>query len=109
METKKKVSFPRYANYNCAMKYILENGLDVTCVLQPPLTQHTLEIGSKYSPDFVCTPFKTSLGSEIEALEAGADTLVMTYGLCKLGYYGELQEQILRDLGYQFEFVNMTE
>jgi predicted nucleotide-binding protein (sugar kinase/HSP70/actin superfamily) len=109
METKKKVSFPRYANYNCAMKYILENGLDVTCVLQPPLTQHTLEIGSKYSPDFVCTPFKTCLGSEIEALEAGADTLVMTYGLCKLGYYGELQEQILRDLGYQFEFVNMTE
>jgi predicted nucleotide-binding protein (sugar kinase/HSP70/actin superfamily) len=78
MKTKIKVSFPRYANYNCAIKYILENGLDVKCVLQPPLTQHTLEIGAKYSPDFVCTPFKTCLGSEIEALEAGADTLVMT-------------------------------
>jgi hypothetical protein len=109
METKKKVAIPRYAEYNCAVKYILENGLDVTCVLQPKLTQHTLELGAKYSPDFVCTPFKTCLGSQIEALEAGADTLVMTYGLCKLGYYGELQEQILRDLGYQFEFVNMSE
>ena len=34
----------------------------------------------------------------IDALEAGADTLVMTMGLCRLGYYGELQEQIIRDL-----------
>jgi predicted nucleotide-binding protein (sugar kinase/HSP70/actin superfamily) len=109
MEPMKKVAFPRYAEYNCAIKYLLEKGLEVKCVLQPQLTQHTLELGAKYSPDFVCTPFKTCLGSQIEALEAGADTLVMTYGLCKLGYYGELQEQILRDQGYHFDFVNMTQ
>lgn len=108
MDARKKVAFPRYAEYNCAIKYLLENGFGVKCILPPPLTQRTLEIGAKYSPDFVCTPFKTTLGSEIEALEAGADTLVMVYGLCKLGYYGELQEQILRDLGYRFEFINLT-
>lgn len=45
----------------------------------------------------------------IEALEAGADTLVMVHGLCKLGYYGELQEQIMRDMGYEFDFVNLSE
>ena len=45
----------------------------------------------------------------IDALEAGADTLVMTMGLCRLGYYGELQEQIIRDLGYNFEMINLAE
>ncbi len=106
---KKKVAFPRYANYNAPIRYLLENGLGVRCILPPRLTHRTLEIGAKYSPDFVCTPFKILLGNMIEALEEGADTLVMVYGICKLGYYGELQEQILRDLGYDFDFVNLSE
>ena len=62
--------------------------------MQPPMTNRTLDIGSRYSPDSVCTPFKSTLGSMIDALEAGADTLIMTLGLCRLGYYGELQEKI---------------
>ena len=66
-------------------------------------------MGAKYSPDFVCTPFKTLLGSMIESLEEGADTLFMTHGFCRLGYFGELQEQILRDLGYSFDFLNLAE
>lgn len=105
----RKVAFPRYADYNAPIRYVLENGLDVKCILPPRLTHRTMEIGSKYSPDFVCTPFKTLLGNMIEALEAGADTLVMVYGICKLGYYGELQEQILRDLGYEFNFINLAQ
>ncbi len=108
MENRKRIAFPRYAEYNCAVKYLLEHGLDAICVLQPALTRRTEELGAKYSPDFVCTPFKTCLGSMIEALEAGADTLVMTHGICRLGYYGELQEQILRDLSYEFDFVNLA-
>ena len=107
--TVKKVAFPRYADYNAPIRYLLENGLEVKCILPPRLTHRTMEIGSKYSPDFVCTPFKTLLGNMIEALEAGADTLVMVHGICKLGYYGELQEQILRDLGYDFNFINLAE
>lgn len=109
MEQPKNVSFPRIAEYNCAIRYIIENGLGAKCVLQPKMTRRTMELGSRYSPDFVCTPFKSSLGSMIEALEAGADTIIMTFGLCRLGYYGELQEQILRDLGYQFDFINLSQ
>lgn len=106
-QARKKVAFPRYAEYNCAIRYLLEKGLEVQCILPPKLTKRTMELGAQNSPDFVCTPFKTLLGSQIEALEAGADTLVMTYGLCKLGYYGELEEKILRDMGYHFDFVNL--
>ncbi len=105
----RKLSFPRYAEYNCALKYITEQALGCKYVMPPVLTRRTMELGAKHSPEFVCTPFKTVLGSMIEALEAGADTLLMTHGLCRLGYYGELSDQILRDLGYQFEFINLAE
>ncbi len=105
----RKMSFPRYAEYNCAFKYIFEEALEIRCVTPPAITKRTMELGAKYSPEFVCTPFKITLGSMIEALEAGADTLLMVHGLCRLGYYGELQEQILRDLGYHFDFINLSE
>lgn len=98
-----------FARYNHAIRYLVENGLDANYVMQPQMTRRTMELGDRYSPDFVCTPFKSCLGSMIEALEAGADTILMTFGLCRLGYYGELQEQIMRDLGYQFEFINLSE
>lgn len=106
---RRKISFPRYAEYNCAFQYIVEQALGCKYVMPPVLTRRTMELGTKYSPDFVCTPFKTLLGSMIESLEAGADTLLMTHGLCRLGYYGELLEQILRDLGYEFDFINLSD
>ena len=106
---RKNISFPRYAEYNCAFKYIVEEALEAKYVMPPALTKRTMELGTKYSPEFVCTPFKTLLGSMIESLEAGADTLLMTHGLCRLGYYGELLEQTLRDLGYRFEFINLSD
>lgn len=107
-DTVRRISFPRYAEYNCAFKYIVEQALGCKYVMPPALTKRTMDLGTKYSPDFVCTPFKTILGSMIESLEAGADTLLMTHGLCRLGYYGELAEQILRDLGYQFDLINLA-
>ncbi len=108
MIQQRKIALPRYAEYNCAMKYLVEQGFESTCILPPPLTRRTEELGSQNSPDFVCTPFKTTLGSMIEALEAGADTLIMVYGICRLNYFAELQEQILRDMGYEFSFINLS-
>ena len=72
---RRKIAFPRYAEYHCAFRYIAEQALGVQYILPPPLTRHTMELGAKYSPEFVCTPFKTCLGSMMEALEAGADTM----------------------------------
>ena len=76
----RNISFPRYAEYNCAFRYIVEQALGARFVMPPALTKRTMDLGTKYSPDFVCTPFKTLLGSMIESLEAGADTLLMTHG-----------------------------
>lgn len=110
METpKKKVAFPIFGNYNLCIKYFVEQALGAEYILQPPMTKQTMEIGARYSPDSVCTPFKSSLGSMIDALEAGADTLIMTFGICRLGYYGELQGGILKSLGYEFDFINLSD
>lgn len=100
--------FPQWANYACAFKYLCEKGFDVKYLVPPPITKRTLEMGSKNSPDYVCAPFKYCLGCYIEALEQGANCLLMIYGACRLNYYGELSEQILKDMGYNFKFFDMA-
>lgn len=109
IDDRKKIAFPRINHYGFAIKYIVEQALGAQFVLLPPATKTTTELGSKYSPDYACAPFKHSLGSLIEALEAGADVLVETGGLCRLDYYGALQKEIIRELGYQCEFINLAE
>lgn len=100
--------FPQWGNYSYAFRYLFENGFDVKYLTPPPITKHTLEIGTKNSPDFVCVPFKYCLGCYLEALENGANCLLQINGACRLNYFGELHEQILSDLGYKFAFFNMA-
>jgi len=102
----KTLSFPHLGSYYIALKYFFSKVTDYKILVPPPITKKTLELGSKYSPDFVCLPFKYNLGNYIEALENKANILLQFGGGCRYGYYAELQEKILRDLGYEFEFVN---
>ena len=103
-----KATFPHLGSYFLPIEVLFTKGLDVEYVTPPPVTGKTLEIGSRHSPDFVCSPFKYNLGNYIESIEAGANTLLQVGGVCRLQYYGELHEQILRDLGYEFQFVNLA-
>ena len=101
-----KVTFPHLGSYCVPLEVLFTVGLSVEYIVPPPVTAQTLAIGSRHSPDFVCAPFKYNLGSFIESIEAGANTLLQVGGACRLGYYGELHEQILKDLGYNVRFVN---
>lgn len=103
-----RVSFFRYGYYDTAFKFFVEHVLDADFVSLPPSTKRTVELGSKHSSDFVCAPFKHVLGDYIEGLELGADVLVQFAGPCRLGYYGELKDSILRDLGYEFDMLNFA-
>ncbi|WP_407306470.1 hypothetical protein [Desulfosporosinus sp. SB140] len=103
-----KASFPQLGNYCTPLELLFTVGFGVDYIVPPPITKKTLALGSRYSPDYVCAPFKYNLGNFIETIEAGANTLVQTGGVCRLRYYGELHEQILRDLGYKVKFVNMA-
>ena len=106
--SEKRVSFFHYSHYDIAFKYLIEQVFEAEWVKVPPRTKHSSDIGARYSSDYVCTPFKHILGDYIDALEAGANVLVTFPGPCRLGYYGELHESILRDLSYEFETLNFS-
>ncbi len=76
-------------------------------LIVPPVTKDTLTLGTRYSPESACVPFKGILGNFVQALDQGADSLFMvtSFNACRMGYYSKVQEQILRDLGYQFQFL----
>lgn len=103
-----KISFPLIGDYGVPAEYLLSHIFPGEVVVPPPITSKTIELGVKYSPDFVCTPFKYTLGTMIEAVSKGADTLIQLGGGCRYGYYAELQEKILRDLGYNVKVVNLV-
>ena len=94
-------------DYAVPAKYLLGNILDAEIIDVPKITNKTVELGNRYSPDFICSPFKYTLGSLIEGLEMGANILVQYGGGCRYGYYSELQKQILKDLGYKFTMINL--
>lgn len=103
-----RLSYPQLGNYDIPIRHFVRHGLGLDYVTPPPMTKRTIELGAQNSPDFVCAPFKCMMGCYIEALEKGANVLIQTGGTCRLGYYGELHEQILRDMGYEFEMMNIN-
>lgn len=76
-------------------------------ILPPQNNKQTLTLGTRYSPETICLPYKLNLGNYIQALDAGANTLIMFQapGTCRLGNYATLAEEKLRELGYDFEMV----
>jgi len=101
-----KISFPHMGNMYIPLKALLK-GINVDVVAPPPVTARTLELGVKYSPECACLPLKINVGNFIEALENGADTIVMAggWGPCRFGYYAQVEREILKDLGYNFQMV----
>lgn len=104
-----KITFPHMGNYYIPINYFLKNITKEEILIPPPITKKTIELGSKYSPDYVCVPFKYNLGNFIEALDNGANIILQAGGGCRYGYYAELQEEILKNLGYNFKFINFIE
>jgi len=106
------VSFPHLGNYYIPVYSLFKNIFDekTTKILIPRKNSFkSLEKGNLVSPDFICTPFKYNMGNFIEALDMGANVLIQIGGGCRYGYYSELQEQILRDMGYNFTFITLSD
>lgn len=107
--SKNIISYPQMGNYTVPVSYLLSHVFKNSTILKPSsITKETIALGTQYSPDFVCTPFKYTLGTFIESLESGANVLVQAGGGCRYGYYSELQNQILKDLGYHFIYINLV-
>ena len=78
-------------NMHIAVKALF-NELKIETIPPPPVSQRTLELGVKYSPEFACLPLKVNVGNFIEAMELGADTILMAggWGPCRFGYYAQI-------------------
>ena len=101
------ISFPHLGDYSVPIKFFLKKITKMKVVEAPPITKKTIKLGELYSPEDVCVPFKYNLGNFIEALENNATILVQAGGGCRYRYYAEVQEKILRDMGYNFKFIKL--
>lgn len=104
-----KISFPRLGDYEIPIAMFLRNTTKIPVEIAPPMTRKTIELGNLYSPESVCIPFKYNLGNFLEAIEKGCNILVQVGGGCRYGYYYEVQEQILKDLGYDITFLTLAD
>lgn len=96
-----KVTVPHAGHLWVALHTLFER-TGIEAIEPPPSTQRTVSLGVRYSPEWICFPFKVMLGNFIEAIELGADTIAMAEGpmLCRLGYFAKLYEQTLHDMGH---------
>ncbi len=101
-----RLSIPHMGNIHIPLASLFDR-LDLDYVMPPLNTQRTLSLGTKYSPEGLCIPFKLTLGNLIEAAEMGADTLLMPAGtnICRLGYYARIQDRILHEMGYTVNMI----
>lgn len=101
-----KLTFPHLGNVYIAMKALLDD-LEIEYIIPPFTNSQTLEIGSKYSPEEMCLPFKLMVGNYIESIKKGADTIILpgSCGPCRFGEYCELQINLLKKIGCNVDFV----
>ncbi len=101
-----KITFPHMGNVYLAVKALFD-GLGINYVIPPQNSKKSLEIGSLHSPEEICLPYKIMIGNYIQAIEQGADTVLITgsCGPCRFGEYCEMQMNLLKRLGYDLKFI----
>jgi predicted nucleotide-binding protein (sugar kinase/HSP70/actin superfamily) len=101
-----KLTFPRMGESWRTFKMLLED-LGNEVVIPPRPSKRTLDLGVRHSPEFACLPLKILMGTYLEAIAMGADTIVTSGGVgpCRAGEYAMLHHKMLKDLGYDIKMV----
>ncbi len=109
-ENKKiKVAFPHMGTIYVAWEKALKE-IGVEAFIPPYTNKKTLSLGTKNSPEAICLPYKLILGNFIEAIEGGVDyvSMIASPGICRLGEYGRNIEQVLKELGYKANYIELN-
>ena len=103
-----KVTFPHLGSMHIFCKAIAETA-GIPYIVPPETSRKTLTLGVLHSNECICLPFKIILGNFIEALQMGADTLVMVGSgpPCRLGLYDLVQKVILEDMGLHYRWLTI--
>ncbi len=109
-ENKKiKVAFPHMGTIYVAWEMALKT-IGVEPYIPPYTSKKTLSMGTKNSPEAICLPYKLILGNFMEALDNGVDyvSMIASPGICRLGEYGRNIEQVLKELGYHTNYIELN-
>ena len=109
-ENKKiKVAFPHMGTIYVAWEMALKT-IGVEPYIPPYTSKKTLSLGTKNSPEAICLPYKLILGNFMEALDNGVDyvSMITSPGICRLGEYGRNIEQVLKELGYDANYIELS-
>jgi len=111
----------------CGNAYIPFKGaaeqLGLEVVVPPPITNKTIALGARYSPEGICLPFKVIIGNYLQAIEKGANSVVFYInsqagskkhgggggGMCRFRHYGHLQQLVMSKTGANVEFFILGE
>ncbi|MBU3181101.1 acyl-CoA dehydratase activase-related protein [Clostridium psychrophilum] len=101
-----KITFPHFGNTHLAAKALFD-GLGIECIIPPFNNNEAMELGSKFSPEEMCLPYKIMMGNYLQSIKLGADTIILpgSCGPCRFGEYCELQMNSLKKLGYNLTFI----
>lgn len=104
----KKVAFPHMGTVYVVWATALKK-LGLEAIIPPRTSKKTLSLGTKYSPESICLPYKLVLGNFIEAIDGGADYVVMitSPGICRLGEYGRIIKNTLEDMKYDAKYIDL--
>ena len=103
-----KISFPRMGYSYIAFKWLVEN-LGHECIVPPEPSNHTLDLGVRYAPEFACIPFKILMGTYIEVARMGAEAVITSGGIgpCRAGYYWVMHHYLLEEMGLPMKVIAM--
>jgi predicted nucleotide-binding protein (sugar kinase/HSP70/actin superfamily) len=101
-----KITFPHLGNTYLAAKALFD-GLGIECIIPPFSSSEALELGSKFSPEEMCLPYKIMMGNYLQSIDKGADTIIIvgSCGPCRFGEYCELQMNALKKMGHDLTFI----
>lgn len=102
------LSFPLMGKLHLALTGLCKN-LNIPYIVPSPPGPGALNKGKELAPEGSCFPFLLVLGNMREALDMGADHIIMLGGSgpCRFGYFVYLAERILKDAGYQFTMLKI--
>lgn len=108
-QKKMKVAFPHMGTIYIAWSAALKK-MGIEPFVPPYTSKKTLSLGTKNSPEAICLPYKLILGNFIEAIEGGTDYVAMitSPGICRLGEYGKSIKNVLKDLGYDANYIELN-
>ncbi len=101
------VTFANWGNYTCIFKTLFKE-LGVEVLLPEKTNPLAITEGAKLAPEMFCFPMKVNVGNYLSAVRKGANTIFMATasgGSCRLRYYGLVQEKILKETGYNVDFI----